>query len=77
MSIDIGTGEAIAIVIVRVFREYRISPMATMSIAINIIEGHENRLNVSGKQTIPGGHRLGISIYRHTLAHDIGNYSIF
>ena len=73
----IDIGEAIDVAMLRVFREYRISPMAAMSIAININEGHENRLNVSGKHIIPGGHRLGISIYRDTLAHDVAHYTVF
>jgi hypothetical protein len=32
-----------------------------MNIRINVTEGHEIKLNVSGKHSIPGGHRLGIS----------------
>ena len=32
-----------------------------MNMIIKVAEGKENILKVSGKQTIPGGHRLGIT----------------
>ena len=40
---------------------HAMSPTVSMNMRINITDGHENTENVSGKHSIPGGHRLGIS----------------
>jgi len=54
-------GEAIAIIDELFLNDHATSPTVTINIRIKVTEGHETILNESGKHTIPGGHRLGIS----------------